>query len=184
MFMVEMTAFPAVPSETRKAAGRVFLPKNIYLQIGDRIGNIFEPVNLVQMDPLKRYNGDRLCRLALITAFQFAENLSDGNAAKALRSRIDWMYALHLPLNYPEFQPYTFCDFRLELMTHSDAECEFLKLLDSLNAEGLFNNTNTGRQPMPKRSPLSVTLLGWIGSGPPFKPHWKYYRLLLLNGCG
>ncbi len=139
--MALTSTFPIIPAETREAAARVFLPKNIYLQIGNRIGQIFDPVDLVKLDPYKRYNAQRLCRLALITAFQFAENLSDGNAAKALRSRVDWMYALHLPLNYPEFQPYTFCAFRQEIMTNPDAECEFLKLLDSLKEEGLFNST-------------------------------------------
>jgi transposase len=33
-------------------------------------------------------------RLALVTVFQFLEHLSDRQAADAVRSRIDWKYAL------------------------------------------------------------------------------------------
>jgi transposase len=35
-------------------------------------------------------------RLALVTIMQFAENLTDRQAADAVRSRIDWKYALGL----------------------------------------------------------------------------------------
>src|SRR5262249_36849413 len=40
-------------------------------------------------------------RLAMITIFQFAEGLSDRAAADAVRSRIDWKYALGLELADP-----------------------------------------------------------------------------------
>jgi hypothetical protein len=33
-------------------------------------------------------------RLALVTVFQFMENLTDRQAADAVRSRLDWKYAL------------------------------------------------------------------------------------------
>ena len=141
MVMSLAITLPPVPLETRKAATRVFQPRNIYLQIGDQIDQVFAAIDLCELDPFKQYSIDRLCRLALITAFQFAENLSDGGAAKAVRSRLDWMYALHLPLNYPEFQPYTLCSFRQGLLSHSDAQCVFVNLLDKLKEEGLFNNS-------------------------------------------
>lgn len=37
-------------------------------------------------------------RLALVTIMQFAENLTDRQAADAVRGRIDWKYALGLEL--------------------------------------------------------------------------------------
>jgi len=37
-------------------------------------------------------------RLALICVMQFVENLSDRQAAEAVRARIDWKYTLSLPL--------------------------------------------------------------------------------------
>src|SRR5260221_14195187 len=37
-------------------------------------------------------------RLALVSVMQFAENLSDRQAAEAVRARIDWKYALSMEL--------------------------------------------------------------------------------------
>ena len=42
-------------------------------------------------------------KLALVTIMQFAENLSDRQAADAVRGRIDWKYALSLELTDPGF---------------------------------------------------------------------------------
>jgi Transposase domain (DUF772) len=36
--------------------------------------------------------------LALVTIFQFLEDLPDREAARAVAVRLDWKYALHLPL--------------------------------------------------------------------------------------
>ncbi len=135
------TNLPPVPFETSKAASRIFQPKNIYLQIGDRVDQIFAAVNLCALDPFRLYSVERLCRLTLLTAFQFAENLSDGSATKALHTRLDWLYALHLPLSFPEIKPSTLCVYRQGLITNSDAQCEFINLLDRLKEEGLFNHS-------------------------------------------
>lgn len=42
-------------------------------------------------------------RLALITVFQMAENLTDRQAAEALRDRLSWAYALGPGLEDPGF---------------------------------------------------------------------------------
>jgi transposase len=42
-------------------------------------------------------------RLALVTVLQFAEGLSDRDAAEAVRARIDWKYLLGLELADPGF---------------------------------------------------------------------------------
>ncbi|TFV34241.1 transposase [Streptomyces sp. T1317-0309] len=40
-------------------------------------------------------------QLALVSVLQFAENLSDRAAANAVRTRIDWKYALGMELDDP-----------------------------------------------------------------------------------
>ncbi len=42
-------------------------------------------------------------RLALVTLMQYAEGLTDRQAADAVRTRIDWKYALSLELTDPGF---------------------------------------------------------------------------------
>ena len=44
-------------------------------------------------------------RLALVTIFQLAEDLTDRQAAEHVRTRIDWKYALGLELDRPGFRP-------------------------------------------------------------------------------
>jgi transposase len=47
---------------------------------------------------------------------QFAESLSDRQAAEAVRARIDWKYALSLPLNDSGFHYSVLSEFRDRLL--------------------------------------------------------------------
>ena len=51
-------------------------------------------------------------RLALVTVFQFLEHPNDQQAADAVRSRIDWKYALNLELEDPGFYFSVLTEFR------------------------------------------------------------------------
>ncbi len=56
--------------------------------------------------------------LSLVTLFQFTENLSDRQAAATVVKRIDWKYALHLPLTDDGFDFSVLCEFRQSLLTY------------------------------------------------------------------
>jgi len=51
-------------------------------------------------------------RLALVTVLQMAEDLTDRQAAEAVRTRIDWKYALGPGLADPGFDDSVLCEFR------------------------------------------------------------------------
>jgi transposase len=51
-------------------------------------------------------------RLALVSVFQMAEDLTDRQAAEAVRTRIDWKYALGLDLADPGFDHSILSEFR------------------------------------------------------------------------
>ena len=55
-------------------------------------------------------------RLALVTVMQYAENLTDRQAADAVRSRIDWKYALGLELTDCGFNFSVLSEFRSRLI--------------------------------------------------------------------
>jgi transposase len=55
-------------------------------------------------------------RLALTTVMHFAEGLSDRQAADAVRSRIDWKYALSLELTDSGFDHAVLSEFRTRLV--------------------------------------------------------------------
>lgn len=69
-------------------------------------------------------------RLALVTIFQFIERLSDRAAADAVRSRMDWKYALSLELTDPGFDSSVLCEFRARLLEGHAEKLLFDRLLD------------------------------------------------------
>ena len=69
-------------------------------------------------------------RLALVTVLQRAENLTDRQAAEAVRTRIDWQYLLGLAWDDPGFDHTVLAEFRLRV---ADAGLE-LAALDALLA--------------------------------------------------
>ncbi len=53
---------------------------------------------------------------------QFVVGLSDRQAAEAVRSRIDWKYALSLELSDPGFDFSVLCEFRQRLIDGSSQQ--------------------------------------------------------------
>ena len=76
-------------------------------------------------------------RLALVTVFQFLENLSDRQAADAVRARIDWKYALGLELTDPGFDYSVLSEFRRRLVAGGQEALLLDRLLERLTARGL-----------------------------------------------
>jgi hypothetical protein len=60
----------------------------------------------------------RLCpKGTLVTVLQAIEGLTDRQAAEAVRTRIDWLYALALPLDEPGFDYSILCNSGLGART-------------------------------------------------------------------
>ena len=57
-------------------------------------------------------------RLALVTVLRMAENLTDRQAAEAVREKISWKYALGMSLTDPGFDASVLSEFRARLITH------------------------------------------------------------------
>ncbi len=69
-------------------------------------------------------------RLALITIMQFREQLSDRQAAEAVRARIDWKYLLGLELSDPGLHFSVLSEFRDRLLAGSAEVLLLDKLLE------------------------------------------------------
>ncbi len=76
-------------------------------------------------------------QLALVTVLQMAENLGDRQAAEAVRTRLDWAYALGLPLDDEGFDHSVLSEFRTRVAEHGLEEKALDALLAKLGAEGL-----------------------------------------------
>jgi hypothetical protein len=62
----------------------------------------------------------------------------------AFDERVDWKYALHLPLKYPRLEGLTLCEFRKWLLSDQEGETDFQKLLGRLAElpEFIFDRQN------------------------------------------
>ena len=125
--------FPSIPSDTASAARFVFTTKNFYLTIGDQVNQLFGGLSLD--NPLGWLQGTERtsAMLFLITIFQYIETLSDSQTMDALQKRVDWKYALHLPLEYPGLEGSVLCVFRKRLLVDPASQHNFERLLARLN---------------------------------------------------
>src|SRR5262245_56308898 len=118
----------AVPAETARVARAAFPGDNTCLALRDELGTLFTDDDFAALYPVRGRPAEAPWRLALVTVFQFVENLSDRQAADAVRARIDWKYALGLELTDPGFDSSVLCEFRSRLLAGSAEQ----RLLDAV----------------------------------------------------
>jgi transposase len=110
---------PPVPEETCRIARAAFPKGNVYIRMRDALGAIYQDQLFAPLFPTRGQPAASPWRLALTTIMQFAEGLSDRQAADAVRSRIDWKYALSLVLTDPGFDFSVLSEFRARLIAGS-----------------------------------------------------------------
>jgi transposase len=131
-------AVEPVPVLTAKVARAAFPKGNLYLKMRDELGTLFTDEDFTALYPTRGKPALSPWRLALVTVFQFAENLSDRQAAEAVRARIDWKYALSLHLDDPGFDGSVLVEFRARL-AEGGAEQRLLdRMLEGFRERKLF----------------------------------------------
>ena len=105
-----------VPEGTARVAKAAFPKGNLYIKMRDELGAIFEDGDFACLFSTRGHPALAPWRLALVTVMQFAEGLSDRQAAEAVRARIDWKYALNLELTDPGFDHSVLSEFRARLV--------------------------------------------------------------------
>ena len=128
-----------VPNDTAQLGQALLAPENVYRQIGDRFDELFptdgffaeayEPTGRGAISPVL---------LAAVTVLQMMEKTPDRQAAEWVVSRIDWKYALHLPLTYTGFHFTDLYAFRGRLLAHQQERRMLDDLLAKLKALGLI----------------------------------------------
>ncbi len=81
-----------------RRARAAFRKGNVYMQMRDVLGSIHTDAQFADLFASRGRPAEAPWRLAFVTVMQFAEGLSDRQAAEAVRARIDWKYALGLPV--------------------------------------------------------------------------------------
>ncbi len=107
-----------IPAETRRVAQAAFPKGNVYLKMRDELGVLYQDEQFKDLFcSSSGQSAQSPAHLALVTVMQHMEGLSDRQAADAVRSRIDWKYALGLPLEAVGFDDSILSEFRTRLVT-------------------------------------------------------------------
>jgi transposase len=127
-----------IPEETQRVARAAFPRGNLYMQVADHLGPLYHDAQFTALFPRRGQPAEAPARLALVTVLQFAEGLSDRQAADTVRSRIDWKYVLSLDLADPGFDHTVLSEFRARLVTGAAEHLLLDTLLTLAQTQGLL----------------------------------------------
>lgn len=125
-----------IPAGTVHVARFAFPNGNVYMTLRDKLGVIYQDEDFIHLFPSRGQSAYPPWRLALITVMQFMENLTDRQAANAVRARIDWKYCLGLELTDAGFDFSVLSEFRTRLVQAGEEGLLFDKLIEYFKAEG------------------------------------------------
>ena len=129
-----------IPEETAEIAQAAFPKGNVYMTMRDEVGIVYEDSEFADLFAHDGQPGIPPGMLALVTVMQYAEGLTDRQAAEAVRARIDWKYALSLNLRDKGFHYSVLSEFRDRLLV-SGKEA---KLLDDMPRQLQGGGRNKG----------------------------------------
>jgi transposase len=135
---LKLSIVEPVPTETARVAHAAFPKGNLYISIRNELGTLFEDADFMTLYPRRGQLAFAPWRLALITVMQFLENLSDRQTADAVRSRIDWKYALSLELTDSGFDYSVLSGFRDRLIINEQQSLLFDRVVDLLRKKKLL----------------------------------------------
>src|SRR5260370_9462733 len=107
-----------IPDLTSRIAHASFPKGTLAMHLRDALGSMYQDADFADLFPRRGRAAEAPWRLALVTVLQALENLSDRQAAEMVRARLDWKYALSLPLDDQAFEASILLDFRQRLLAH------------------------------------------------------------------
>jgi transposase len=105
-----------VAEETERVAGAAFPKETTFMKMRDERGVRYEDEDFAALFPAVGQPAETPWRLALVWVMQLMENLTERQAAAAVRRRIDWKYALCLGLTDSGFDFSVLSEFRRRLL--------------------------------------------------------------------
>lgn len=117
-----------VPEGTAREVRSAMGNNNVYVRLRDELGPLYQDSEFAHLFVWRGRPAESPGLLAMVTIMQFAEGLTDRQAAEAVRSRMDWKYALGLELGDAGFAHSVLSEFRQRLL---DGGAE-MQLLDGM----------------------------------------------------
>src|SRR6266516_3990132 len=134
-----------VPEETVRVAKASFPKGNRYIRLRDVLGTIFDDQEFADLFPRRGQPAEAPWRLALVCLVQYIEDLTDRQAADAVRSRMDIKYLLGLELTDPGFDFSVLSEFRTRLIEHQAEHRLFALLVEKLSEQGYLKKRGSQR---------------------------------------
>lgn len=129
---------PQVPGQTVLVARAAFPKGSLAMSVRDELSEVFADEQFAQAFGIRGAPAESPGALALVTALQHVEGLTDRQAGLMVARAIDWKYALGLELGDPGFDPSVLSKFRARLVEHGLERQVFEKMLAVLAAKGLI----------------------------------------------
>src|SRR5215217_5166302 len=138
LMSLKSSPISVMPEDTARVAQAAFPNGTPYLMLRDELGVIFTDEDFADLFPQRGQSALAPWRLALVTVMQFRENVSDRQAAEAVRARIDWKYLLGLELSDAGLDFSVLSEFRDRLLAGQAEQRLLDKLLECCRRQGLL----------------------------------------------
>jgi transposase len=106
----------SIPEQTIQVTRAAFPTGNASIRMRDALGPIYTNPTFAALFSHTGRPAEAPAQLALMSVRRCAAGLSDAQAADAVRARIDWKYALALPLTDPGFDASVLSEFLQRLL--------------------------------------------------------------------
>src|SRR3954471_1103865 len=127
-----------IPPETVRVARAAFPKGTAVMRLRDAFSELYRDEDFSRFYQRRGQPAFAPWRLALVTVLQFLEQLSDRQAAEAVRSRIDWKYALGLELTDAGFHFSVLAEFRARLVNGQSKHLLLDTMLERCQQRGLL----------------------------------------------
>lgn len=161
-----------IPGDTAQAGRAILDELDPYRLVGDRVNAFLSLKDFISLYSERGRGAICPIILSLITVFQYLENVPDRVAANLAVVRIDWKYALHLPLFWTGFNYSDLSNFRKRLLKHDAERMIFEKVLDWVRSLGLVKKHGKQRSD-------STHILGCVERLSRLELAWETMRVAL-----
>ena len=128
----------AMPIEMLPLGIALLAPDSPYRLVGERLYEEYRETDFADLYPVEGQPAFPPVDLAFVTVFQYMEDLSDRQAAEAMRVRLDWKFALHRPVDYAGFNFSVLSEYRARLVAHKAEARVFEAVLERLKELGMI----------------------------------------------
>ena len=129
--------WPDVPADTARVAKSAFPKGTLAIRARDQLGSWYDDGTFAAGYGVRGRPGISPAQLAMVTVLQYAGDLTDRQAADAVRGRLDWKYCLGLSLEDEGFDFSVLSEFRSRLVDGALERVIFDRLLERLKDLGL-----------------------------------------------